>query len=275
MDNIYSWISDKAKYIDEVIKQIGKNDKRKNSSVYCNKSRGNIYFVRQEYTHGRREKTYLGKADSDEVVAEKKAQMTSILRNTLQYDKKLMQDFANNYIPFDIPSIEGMTSKCLHGIKVDFVIDRRMEKLFEWANEPVERNGAEFGDKVIMTKDGTRARSKDECILYDLFDDMNIPNRYDCIMEFDDPWNPGGIIKKAPDFVIPTISGKLILVEHAGLILKPRYAENLKEKIQLYLYNGYVLGDNFFITSGDKGGGINERALQRLVVEISDRILDW
>ena len=275
MDYIETWIKEKTKYIDELLMQHKGRRKGKINSVFCNKSKGRKYFLKREWTHGREKKTYLGKAGSPEVVHEKYDQMTGILRNTLQYDKKLMQDFANNYIPFDIPSIEGMTSKCLHGIQTDFVIDRRMEKLFEWANEPVERNGAEFGDKVIMTKDGTRARSKDECILYDLFDDMNIPNRYDCMMEFDDPWNPGEIIKKAPDFVIPTISGKLILVEHAGLILKPRYAENLKEKIQLYLYNGYVLGDNFFITSGDKDGGINERALQRLVAEISDRILNW
>lgn len=275
MDSIYSWIRDKVDYIDDIIEQLDVSGTHKTGSVYCNTSRGNSYFVRKEHKHGRDKKTYLGKADSDDVIAEKDAQMNSRLYSVLCHDKKILKECMDRYVPFDVHSIEDMISPCLRSIENDFVVDKRMEKLFKWANEPYERNSMPFSDKVILTKDGTRARSKDECILYDLFDDANVPNRYDCVMTFDDPWNPNSTVRKSPDFVVPTLSGKLILVEHAGLIMKPGYANDLKEKMQIYLYNGYVLGDNFFITSDDGYGGINERALDRLVEEIRDRVLNW
>ena len=60
-----------------------------------------------------------------------------------------------------------------------------------------------------------------------------------------------------------------------SLLLKPEYAEKLKKKIQLYLHNNFVLGVNFFITSEDRFGGIDERSLLRLVEEIKYRILYW
>lgn len=275
MDSICSWIRDKKQYIDDLLEQYETVDAKRTGSVYCSTSRGRAYYVRKIHSHGRDKKLYLGKADSDNVIAEKNAQMDSKLHAVLDKDKKIIEECLSRYMPFDISSIEGMTSPCLHVVKNDFVIDKRMEKLFAWANEPYERNGVPFADKVILTKDGTRARSKDECLLYDLFYDANVPNRYDCILDFEDPWDPGNTIRKAPDFVVPTLSGKLILVEHAGLIMNRNYASDLMEKIQIYLYNGYVLGDNFFISSGDRFGGVNERALERLVDEIKDRILYW
>ena len=275
MDEIVLWIRDKIEYIDNVMEQFNADDIQRIGSVYCNNSRGTSYYVKKIHTHGRDKKLYLGKADSADVLAERNAQLNSGLYSILQHDKKVLQECANQYKSFDVPSIEGLISPCLRNIKTDFMIDGRMKELFDWAHQPYERNPAPFPDKVILTKDGTKARSKDECILYDLFDDASIPNRYDCVMEFEDPWHPGLIIKRAPDFIILTLRGNLIIVEHAGLLLKPEYAEKLKEKIQLYLHNNFVLGVNFFITSEDRFGGIDERSLQRLVEEIKYRILYW
>lgn len=272
--NFISYVKRALSEVNELLMQSDYNaTKYTRGNVFRIKSRGHIYYVKELKIQGKRKRKYLGKIDSEKLKQEKEIQLSIERRKILLIDKKVLEDTLSKYIPCDKPTIEHRISPCLLNVECDFSFDLRMKGLYEWSNAYYEKNNMPFPDKVILTKDGTRMRSKDECTLYDLFKDAGVPFRNDCIMIFDDPFNPGHKIRKAPDFVIMTFSGKLIIVEHAGLLLKQSYAVSFTEKIQIYLYNGYVLGDNLFITSCDKDGGVNVAALQRLVEEIIYRMM--
>ena len=51
-------------------------------------------------------------------------------------------------------------------------------------HETYEKNPREYPRTVNIAKDGTRVRSKSECIVYNALLDAGIPFRYDPVMSF-------------------------------------------------------------------------------------------
>ena len=258
-------------FINGLLRQHKNRQTQHKGVVFQTTSRNKHYYVKQIRRNGKVHRCYLGKADSEKVRLEKIQQMESALYDTLCLNKQILESAIQEYESYDLGSLENKVSACLAKVKCVFLIDRRLEKMFAWAKADYMRNSKPFPDQIILAKDGTRVRSKDECVWYNYLLDAGLPFRYDWVMEFEDPWNPGEKIYKSPDFVIMTPDCKLILIEHAGLLTKDSYAADIKDKIQIYLFNGYVLGDNFFIMSDDCFGGVNTYAIQRLVAEIKSR----
>lgn len=271
MGDFLMYVMAELQYINSLIDQHKEHKLLKKGPVFKIRSRNRRYFVKQFRKDGKVRRSYLGKGDSTKVKEEKRDQLECVLYDALCQDKQILESVIQNYKVYSFEALSTRISPCLAEVRCEFQVDRRLDQLFAWAKEDYKRNTNPFPDKIILANDKTRVRSKDECIWYNYLLDAGLPFRYDSVMEFDDPWNPGGIRFKSPDFVINTPSGVMVLIEHAGLLMKDQYAEDMKEKIQLYLYNGYVLGDNFFIISEDRFGGVNSYAIKRQVAEIKSR----
>lgn len=271
MGDFLMYVMAELNYINILIDQHRNCKPRGRGAVFKTRSRNKQYFVKQFEKDGKVHRTYLGKGDSTKVKEEKRNQLECVLYDALCQNKQILESVIQNFKTYSFEALSSRISPCLAEVSCGFQVDRRLDQLFAWAKEDYKKNTNPFPDKIILAKDRTRVRSKDECIWYNCLLDAGLPFRYDSVMEFDDPWNPGGIRFKSPDFAINTPSGVMVLIEHAGLLMKKQYLEDMKEKIQLYLYNGYVLGDNFFIISEDRFGGINSYAIKRQVAEIKSR----
>jgi hypothetical protein len=155
-----------------------------------------------------------------------------------------------------------LPAQCRGFLKEHFV-DERLEELKAWAAENYEQNTHKYSEAVFYACDGTRVRSKGEVIIYNLLYAIGIPFRYDALIYVTDDW--GRRIKISPDFLIQCYDGTFIIIEHLGGLKSPDYCSSFATKCRQYLNEGYVLGENLFLTSDDKSGGIDAEAVAAII----------
>lgn len=270
MDSLVRLLLDRQKQIEDLIELICSDpDGFEVRRVYqTGKGKPYYYVINKEIG----KKSYLGSAKSKAVKNEKIKQIRASLLETLDYNWNILDYCLTHYRPCDLSALEKYISPCLKDIPVDFVVNGRMQPIWDWANADYERNAAPFPNKEIYAIDGTRVRSKGECIWYNDFTNMWVPKRYDPLMEFINPkpgiLGPGKTIWKSPDFLIKCTDGTYIIVEHLGFIMDDRYSQDFREKTQIYEANGFTLGVNYYVMSDDAEGGTDSRAIHEKVEEI-------
>ena len=146
------------------------------------------------------------------------------------------------------------------------LVDPRYQACLEWASRDCERNSASFSKAATYAKDGTRVRSKGECIYYNLLQEYMLPFLYDCYLKFTDEQGETKLF--CPDFVIRCLSSKLIIIEHLGRLDDLSYAIDFGKKCNWYIRCGFVLGKNFFVTSDDAHGGTDSQAIQEVLEKV-------
>ncbi len=127
-------------------------------------------------------------------------------------------------------------------------------RLKEWKSIPY--TGKEFDEKIplIYSKKGERVRSKSEKILADTFYDLGIEYKYEC------PIKLKGYGVVYPDFTfLRKRDGKEVYWEHDGKMDDPRYAEKAIRKINSYIANDILPGDNLILSFESSGVVINDR----------------
>ena len=130
----------------------------------------------------------------------------------------------------------------------------------EW--EACEYCGKEFwnGDAEIYTDKGERVRSKSEKIIADKLYKENIAYRYEYPLKLLN----GTIV--FPDFtILDEIRRRNIIFEHFGMMDNEEYANNAISKLQMYAREGYVLGDNLFVTMETSERPLDSRVLDGIV----------
>ncbi|MCQ2411721.1 MAG: hypothetical protein MJ057_02080 [Sphaerochaetaceae bacterium] len=111
-------------------------------------------------------------------------------------------------------------------------------------------------DRVIVTRNGLRVRSKTEEIIVNIFEELEIPYIYEYPIVIDGEW-------VYPDFtVLNTRTGKEYIYEHCGKMDDPDYVErNLLRKLELYAKKGIFEGDNLLLTFETNSHPLNEQYL--------------
>ena len=141
--------------------------------------------------------------------------------------------------------------------------DQRYEEIRKWAEAPYSKNTHPFPKAEIYAKDGTRVRSKGECIWYNLMLERGILFRYDCAIEIVDRY--GNTKTLYPDFLILCFDGTFILIEHLGRVGDLAYAMDFGEQSYWYFQEDFILGKNYFVTSDDPDYGTDSQMIARLV----------
>ena len=236
-------------------------------------------------------KQYLGKPDSEEVLRHVGARMQQERLRRLQHDQELLSKLEQEYEDYDPasllkalpasyqtvfeqlqgdhPAAEASRQR-LKGSPSDLLLyDWRYDEVKQWAAGSFERNTAPFPKAATYAKDGTRVRSKGECIYYNLLQEHGIPFVYDCYHTFTD--QNGETRRICPDFVIRCLDDRLIIIEHLGRLYDMGYSIDAGKKLCWYIHSGYILGKNLFVTSDDVNGGTDSRAILE-VVEMVERM---
>lgn len=245
----------------------------RNASIIVKRLHKNGYYYKTEKVNGKTKHRYLGKADSAKLVYTVQAAYKLALRDMVKHNIKLLLSFKRDYKEISENNVMDDLSPCVKHVSVPNNYLPDLQKLREWAAENYEKNTAPFGYKVIRAKDGTRVRSKSECIIYNALLDAGIPFRYDPVIKFirKNEYNEIEYISKSPDFQIMCPDGSFILIEHGGLITSSDYTKDLVSKVQLYLSNGYILGYSLFVTGDSVDGGIDSCEIDKLIKMISAR----
>ena len=240
-------------------------------NIIVKKEKNRLYYYKGAKNNNKR--TYLGGPGSIKLKKTLASAYKAVLLESLKGNINLLETIQNKYIPYDRNHIIKQLSSCVQNLDFPNTDNMIMSELFLWMHEPYEKNPREYPRTVNIAKDGTRVRSKSECIVYNALLDAGIPFRYDPVMSFRIVDSDGRIIviKKSPDFQIRCPDGSEILVEHAGMLKSDGYAVDLASKMQIYLTNGYIIGKTLFVTSDDVTGGIDSAEIEDLIKMLSAR----
>ena len=111
-----------------------------------------------------------------------------------------------------------------------------------WLEDAYDKNTLYQENLIYSSKNGIHLRSKSERDIANLLEEYQIPYRYDAIIR------PGGI-KTSPDFIIKNpYTNKTIIWEHFGFLHEADYEQNMNDKIDRYLSNGFTENEHFIYT---------------------------
>lgn len=234
-------------------------------TVKCQHDKRYYYHVTK--VNGKRKQKYLGDAKSKKLHALARASYKKELLRVVRNNIKVINRMLDGLEQYDRSNILANLSPCLHIVPFDTDFDVVMRELKEWAADEYDKNPKPFSDGVILAKDGTRVRSRAECIIYNDLFDADIPFRYDPSMKFRIKVGPKEYeeVLESPDFQIQCPDGSMVLIEHAGLLTKKQYADDLFDKLTLYMLNGFTLGYTLFAISEDVDGGIDSQRIDKVI----------
>lgn len=238
-------------------------------SLYTRKTGSQVYVYERWQRKGQREiRKYLGPLGSAPAQELFDARFQTQRLARLEYDQALLQKLEQQYQPYDFESIVNDMPKAYRLAARNASFEERYEEIRAWANADYPKNPYPFPEAVILAQDGTRMRSKGECIWYNLMQSRGILFRNDCQIEIVD--QQGNHKTLCPDFVILCFDGTLIIIEHLGRVGDFKYAQMFGEKCYWYSQKGFTLGKNFFVTSDDPDAGTDSQMIARHVDRIEE-----
>ena len=230
---------------------------------------GQAVYCYEEWYGQRKRKKYLGKLHSEPVNRHVGKRLQRERRKRLLHDEKLLQELLVSFLDYDYLSVaRSLPSSYQKAIDRD-CYDERYEELRRWAEADYPKNPYPFPEAEIYACDGTRMRSKGECLLYNILLQRGILFRSDCAITIVD--QQGQRKQLCPDFLIQCFDGSFIVIEHLGGLTGLKYALDFGEKCYWYLQKGFVLGKNFFVTSDDLHHGTESQMMHDLADKI-DRL---
>ncbi|MCF0142262.1 MAG: hypothetical protein HUJ75_02680 [Parasporobacterium sp.] len=117
----------------------------------------------------------------------------------------------------------------------------------------------------IYTAKGEQVRSKSEKIIADELYHRGIPYHYEKPLVLD---NRGKQVAIFPDFTVMNVStGKILYLEHLGMMDQPEYCQSAMRKLGLYERNGLLLGRDVIVLHESNSEPLNIRTLNQYIDE--------
>ena len=238
-------------------------------NLYVQNQGGNLYAFERWQEKGKpARKIYLGRIESEPVQNLFSVKYNAKRLSRLQYDWDLLEKLERQYQEYDFESVVADMPKAYRAAARNNSFDQRYEEIRKWAEAPYPKNTYPFPEAEIYAKDGTRVRSKGECIWYNLLLERGILFRYECAITFTNQYGKQKTLY--PDFMILCFDGAIILIEHLGGMGDLHYAIDFGEKSYWYFQEGFILGKNYFVISDDPDYGTDSQMLARHVDRIEE-----
>ncbi len=257
------------KYTQEELEKLG--DLPKKNLVCQVKSEHTIKYYLQETKDGKSIRKYLGGPEGPTVIALKKQRFYLMREKILERNIKLLRYTLEHFGDYTTEAIHNslpMSYKDLPDVCFDDVVEHRIS---EWVKKKYKRNSYELPDNPTIACDGTPMRSKGEAIIYDDVVMAKVPYLYDVYIKR--RGKSGTMHGFSPDFLFTCKDASELAWDHFGLLGEKRYTADNLNKMNKCLDCGFVIGDNYIITSDNVDGNTNELMILEALEKVKRRVL--
>lgn len=130
-----------------------------------------------------------------------------------------------------------------------------------WELKSYKRKPFSENTPAIYTENGERVRSKSEKIIADKLTQLKIPYRYECPLRLETQERT-----IHPDFTLLDIKNRReIILEHFGLMDDVNYSQSAVKKINRYILEGFVPGENLLFTMETQDSPLDTRLLVKIL----------
>lgn len=182
---------------------------------------------------------------SDEDVLISEVRKSRYIKEGLPIINKRIREcerYLKNDIYYDPCHIEAELNDCYHGL-VDLGVFLQHDFLAEdWSKINVIKNPAPFKQEHY-TDNKVKCRSKSEAMIGSNLEKRGILYWYDTAVKLYD----GSVVYADFKIYLPK-RRRLVILEHLGLMEKPKYAINNTRRLDKYSRSGFYLGLNLFIS---------------------------
>ena len=192
-------------------------------------SRGNSVYCYEEWYEKRKviRKKYLGKLSSGSVNEHAAKRLRAERKKRLLHDETLLEALQESFLDYDFQSILNSLPSSYQRVLTSDSYNDRYEEIKAWAETDYPKCPFPFPKAEIYAEDGTRMRSKGECLLYNLLKRRGILFRYDSAITIVD--QRGDSKTLYPDFLIQCLDSLFLsscLAGHTDLSFFRSSADN-------------------------------------------------
>lgn len=220
------------------------------------------FHVLDELKNQRPQGKYIKRQDMDIVKLLAQKEYDSRLLRAAKKQLKVLEELQNRYKPETLLSAEKNTSEYRKKlIEMSVVNDETFSK--RWIEKDYISKPIEEGEKIYITENGEKVRSKSEKMIADKLYLMGIPYRYESPVYIES-------LQKNfyPDFTLLNKRAREeCYLEHFGMMDNPDYLNNFLKKIDVYAENGIILGKNLMVSFESSVKPINLRTLEMQILE--------
>lgn len=130
------------------------------------------------------------------------------------------------------------------------------------------KSSVPFAEGLIhkTRKEGLLVRSKSEVIIANMLIDKGIE------FEYEREFAGKNRQKRIPDFSFIDAAGELLILEHLGMMSVPSYKADWAKKLKFYSENDFSINENLFTTKEGENGAIDSMAIEKVVIQILNRL---
>ena len=204
-------------------------------------------------------KKYIGDGNSELV---RKLQLRRFLEDYLTKTgehMKFVENFIDGYSVVTPDSVLAELPKTYRGEKVLGDVGMVFVDGGEWAAEPYEKSTFRSHELNKKTLKGDNVRSMAELAIANMLYSLGIPYRYEEVLWF-------GETRVIPDFrIYSRKTGKIVILEHCGMMNNRDYYQAFFWKLRQYVDNGYTPWEDVFFTFNSSDGNINTQSIMRII----------
>ncbi len=228
--------------------------------------KGRTYFY-QQFSDGNVVQKYIKRKDESLAKALAQKAYYQNARRILQEQLEELITFENSYEPKKLDEIFEELSR----IRKDLIVPLRLsvaEKIRRWNEETYEENTSHPEHKIFETEQGELVRSKSEVIIANLL----YHNRKDILYKYERPITlikDGKEIILYPDFtILNKKTGRIVYLEHIGMLDAAYYANDFVWKVNTYVENNLIPGRDVIFTYESSKYPLDMRVLKKIILSI-------
>lgn len=254
---IYEKMREEHRYLEEEARRIARiiSDLPDGKLVICHDGKGGCkYFQSDGHT-----KSYIKKKDAE--LAYQLAYKNYLVEKLkdIKHEKRAIQYYLDHHSK-DIPkSIQLISESSEYQKLVSKFFIPLDQELYQWMQEPYEKNKNYPNQLIHKTPTGEFVRSKSEVFIYSYLYMNKIPFRYECALQLDK-------ITMYPDFTIRhPRTGEIFYWENFGMMDKYEYARNTYGKLDLYQRHNIIPSINLITTYETKEHPLGVDVIEKII----------
>ena len=177
----------------------------------------------------------------------------------IDHNEGYLREFFENYRPVAPEDVMESLPETYRNRKLPALEGQGLD-LRTWEEEDYEQTTWHWEHKVHHTAKGDLVRSKSELIIANMLYERGIPYHYEEVLHMPD----GGYL--VPDFTVGVRdTGRLVYLEHCGMLSDERYRNDYLRKMERYCVAGFRPWVDVYFTFDNASGALDTDKIGRMM----------